>query len=147
MFEKKLFAGWGDIDSNSHMKNTAYLDKSGDVRMMFFSENGFSMKDFVRLRLGPVVMKDEVEYYKEINLLDDIKVTLAIAGLSEDCSRFKIRNEFYRMDGKLSARVTSTGGWMDLTARKLIAPPEGLFKALKSLPFTDDYMELSSSLK
>ncbi len=147
MFERKLFAGWGDIDSNSHMKNTAYLDKSGDVRMMFFSENGFSMKDFVRLRLGPVVMKDEVEYYKEINLLDDIKVTLAIVGLSEDCSRFKIRNEFYRTDGKLSARVTSTGGWMDLISRKLIAPPEGLVKALKSLPFTDDYTELSSSLK
>ena len=147
MFERKLFAGWGDIDSNSHMKNTAYLDKSGDVRMMFFSENGFSMKDFVSMRIGPVVMKDEVEYYKEINLLDDIKVTLAIAGLSADCSRFKIRNEFYRTDGKLAARVTSTGGWMDLTARKLIAPPEALYKALKSLTLTDDYAELSSSIK
>jgi hypothetical protein len=40
MFEKILFAGWGDMDFNSHMRNTAFLDKSADVRMMFFAENG-----------------------------------------------------------------------------------------------------------
>ena len=147
MFEKVLFAGWGDMDFNSHMKNTAYLDKSGDVRMLFFAENGFPMKEFSRLRIGPVVMKDEVEYYKEINLLDEIRSTLAIAGLSKDGSRFIICNEFYRPDGKLAARVTSTGGWMDLNARKLTVPPDGLFKAMESLPVTDDFRELSSSIK
>ena len=36
MFEKRLVAGWGDMDFNSHMRNTAFLDKSADVRMMFF---------------------------------------------------------------------------------------------------------------
>ena len=41
-FERTLYAGWGDMDFNSHMRNTAYLDKSGDIRMMFFAENGFS---------------------------------------------------------------------------------------------------------
>jgi len=41
MYEKTLYAGWGDMDSNRHMKNTAFLDKSADVRMMFFSDNGF----------------------------------------------------------------------------------------------------------
>lgn len=147
MFEKKLFAGWGDMDFNSHMKNTAYLDKSGDVRMLFFAENGFPMAEFSRLRIGPVVMKDEVEYYKEINLLDEIRASLAIAGLSKDGSRFIIRNEFYRPDGKLAAKVTSTGGWMDLNARKLTVPPDGLLKAMRSLPVTNDFMELNSSIK
>jgi acyl-CoA thioester hydrolase len=28
MYEKKLLAGWGDMDFNAHMRNTAYLDKS-----------------------------------------------------------------------------------------------------------------------
>lgn len=147
MFEKILFAGWGDMDFNSHMKNTAYLDKSGDVRMLFFAENGFPMNEFSRLRIGPVVMKDEVEYYKEINLLEQIRATLAIAGLSPDGSRFIIQNEFYRPDGKLAARVTSTGGWMDLNVRKLTVPPDGLLKALGSLPLTDNYRELGSSIK
>ena len=35
MYEKDFTAGWGDMDFNSHMRNTAYLDKSADIRMMF----------------------------------------------------------------------------------------------------------------
>ncbi len=69
MFAKVLVAGWGDMDFNGHMRNTAYLDKSADVRMMYFSENGFPMTEFVRRRLGPVVMKEELEYFKEVGLL------------------------------------------------------------------------------
>lgn len=34
MFEKMLYAGWGDMGFNSHMRNTASLDKCVDVRMI-----------------------------------------------------------------------------------------------------------------
>jgi acyl-CoA thioester hydrolase len=84
MFEKILFAGWGDMDFNSHMRNTAFLDKSADVRMMFFAENGFPMEEFMRRKIGPVIMKDEVEYFKEVRLLDPLRVTLMNAGLADD---------------------------------------------------------------
>ena len=147
MFEKTLFAGWGDMDSNSHMRNTAFLDKSVDVRMMFFAENGFPMDELMRRRIGPVVMKDEVEYYKEVRLLQPVRITLMLAGLAEDGSRFSIRNELWREDGKLIARVTSTGGWLDLVTRKLIVPPEELLAALRSLTPTEDFEVLASSIK
>ena len=139
MFVRRLRAGWGDVDFNAHMRNTAYLDKSADVRMMFFSENGFSMAEFVRLRIGPVVMKDEIEYFKEVGLLEEVDVGLALAGLSDDGSRFRLRNEFLRTDGKLCARVTSLGGWLDLVARRLVSPPEKLLAVLKTLPRTEDF--------
>lgn len=147
MYEKTFVAGWGDMDFNSHMRNTAYLDKSADIRMMYFSENGFPMAEFVRLRIGPVIMKDEVEYFKEVGLLETLKVTLVQAGLAEDGSRFLLRNEFYKTDGKLVARVTSAGGWLDLAARKLVVPPEALFQAMQSLTKTDDFQMLASSIK
>jgi acyl-CoA thioester hydrolase len=147
MYEKPMVASWGDMDFNAHMRNTAYLDKSADARMMFFSENGFPMSEFVRLKIGPVIMKDEVEYFREVGLLDPIRVTLALAASAEDGSRFHMCNEFLRADGKLAARVTSTGGWLDLPARKLIAPPEGLLRALNSLSRTEDYQVLPSSLR
>ncbi len=147
MFEKTLFAGWGDMDSNAHMRNTAFLDKSVDVRMMFFAEKGFSMDEFLRRRTGPVVMKDEVEYYKEVRMLQPLRITLLLAGMAEDGSRFSIRNEIWREDGQLSARVTSTGGWLDLTTRKLIAPPPELLAALRSLSPTEDFQVLASSIK
>jgi acyl-CoA thioester hydrolase len=102
------------------MRKTAYLDKSADVRMMYFTEHRFPMSEFVRLKLGPGrdkgVMKDEIEYFKECRLLDEIDVTLSIAGLSEDASKMLLRNEFFR-DGVLCARVTSTAGWFDLADR------------------------------
>ncbi len=43
------------MDFSSHMRNTAYLDKSADVRMMYFSCCGFSVVEFMRLPLQPVV--------------------------------------------------------------------------------------------
>jgi acyl-CoA thioester hydrolase len=147
MYTKTLYAGWGDMDFNSHMKNTAYLDKAADVRMMFFAENGFPVQEFSRLKLGPVIMKDEVEYRTEIGLLQEITVTLALAGLSGDGSRFLLRNEILHPDGKLCARVTSAGGWLDLGARKLVVPPPALLAAMNSLDKTDDFAVLPSSIK
>jgi acyl-CoA thioester hydrolase len=147
MYQKTLYAGWGDMDFNSHMRNTAFLDKSADVRMMFFAENGFPMDEFVRAGLGPVIMKDEIEYQKEVGLLQELTVTLAVAGLSEDGSRWRMRNDFLRADGKLAARVTSAGGWLDLEARRLAAPPAALLQALQSLPRTDDFTPLPTSVR
>jgi acyl-CoA thioester hydrolase len=147
MFERQMIAGWGDMDFNSHMRNTAYLDKSADLRMMYFSENGFPMQEFMRLRLGPVVMHDELDYFREVGLLEELCVTLELAELAADGSRFAIENTFFRADGKMAARVKSRGGWMDLRARKLVAPPDGLLTALRSAPRSQDFVETPSSVK
>lgn len=141
MYEKILIAGWGDMDFNSHMRNTTYLDKSADVRMMYFADNGFPMSEFMRLKLGPVVMKDEVEYFREFHLLDEVRITIELAGLSEDGGRMIIRNDFYRKS-MLAARVTSTAGWFDLANRKLVCPPDDLLIALRAISRTSDFKAL-----
>jgi acyl-CoA thioester hydrolase len=147
VYSKKLYAGWADMDFNAHMKNTAYLDKAADVRQMFLIEHGFPVDEFLRLRIGPVVMKDEVEYFKEVGLQQEITVTYALAGHAPDGSRFLLRHEIFRPDGKLSARVTSAGGWLDLTERKLIAPPSALLAAMLLLEKTSDFTVMPSSIK
>ena len=144
--ERVLTAGWRDMDYNSHMANTAYLDRAADVRMMYFAENGFTAEDMLRMRIGPVIMKDEIEYYREVKLLQEIRVGFACAGLAPDGSRFMIRNEFAHADGTRCATVTSTGGWLDLNQRKLIAPPEPLRKAMEALPKIEGFRELRSSV-
>ena len=145
-FVKTFNVRWGDMDFNAHMKNTAYLDISGDVRMMYFSENGFPMSEFVRLKVGPVVMRDEIDYCRELRLLEPINVNLTLAGLSHDASRFTLRNEFFRHDGKCAARVTSMGGWMDLGVRKLSTPPDKLAEVLHALVKSGDFQVLDSSV-
>lgn len=115
--------------------------------MMYFAENGFPMSEFVRLDVGPVVMRDEIEYCRELRLLEPVHVNLALAGLSDDASRFHLRSEFFRQDGKCAARVTSMGGRMDLAARKLTVPPGTLAEVLHALAKSDDFRALGSSVR
>jgi len=136
MYSKQMTAGWADMDFNSHMRNTAYLDKAVDVRFMFLAEHGYPIGEFVRLKLGPVALKDELEYYREIQLLQEFTV------MSPDGMRWRLRHEVLRSDGKICAKITSIGGWLDLAARKLIVPPEGLMATWKKLTPTTDYTEL-----
>ena len=147
MYKKRIYAGWADMDFNAHMSNTAYLNKCGDIRMQLFAENGFQVRELARLTIGPVAMRDELEYFKEVNLLDELIVTAALAGLSDDGSRWAIRHEFQRTDAKLCARVTSVGGWLDLKARKLAVPPENMLAVMRELSRTDDFSVLPSSIK
>jgi acyl-CoA thioester hydrolase len=146
-FTRTFHVGWGHLDSNSHMANTAYLDVCVDVRFMYFAFKGFSPKDFERLRFGPVVQRDEIEYFRELRLLEPFTVNLALAGMSGDGSRFRIRNEFFREDGKMAARVTTQGGWLNLELRKLTAPPPELLDVFSALTRTEDFEKMESSLR
>lgn len=147
MFTRTFQARWGDMDFNAHMSNRAYLDICPDVRLMFFAEHGFPTRELERLRIGPVVRRETLEYFRELRLLETFSVTLEIAGMSPDASRFRLRNEFRREDGALAASVTSEGGWLDLDARKLRRPPAELVRVLSLLDRTADFEELPSSVR
>lgn len=141
-YAKEFFAGWGTMDFNGHMANTAYLDLAADVRMAFFAEHGFPPSEFRKLALGPVIRSDELEYRREVGLHDTVTVTYAILGMSPDGSRFVVENQFLLPSGELAATVRSTGGWLDLRARKLVAPPPALLAAFSQVPRALNFAEL-----
>jgi acyl-CoA thioester hydrolase len=138
-FERRFQVGWNHLDANAHMANTAYLEMGANVRIMYFHSAGFPADAFRELQIGPVIKSEELEYFRELRLLDEIRVTLLSAGLSEDASRFRVRNEFWRDDGTLVARVTSLGGWLDLRARRLTPPPPALAEALRAIVRAPDF--------
>jgi acyl-CoA thioester hydrolase len=146
-FEQVLHVSWNHLDANGHMANTAYLDMAVDVRFLYFTSQGFSPADFAASGIGPVVRRDEVEYFRELRMLQPVRVRLLIGGLSADASRFRLVNEYRREDGELCARLRSQGGWLDLKARKLVAPPGKLEQALQALERTADFETLDSSVK
>jgi acyl-CoA thioester hydrolase len=147
IFEKHFEIGWRDVDPNGHLANMAYLEYAVDTRIAFFASCDFAPESFVGLGFGPVIKTDLVEYFRELVLLETVTVSIENGGQSGDVSRFRVVNSFYKSDRTLAARVTSIGGWLSLKDRKLIAPPEVLKKAWLSLPKTDDFEELPSSLK
>ena len=142
IFEQRFQVGWSHLDSNAHMGNTAYLDLSANVRVTYLTSAGFSVESFAQMHFGPVIRREELEYFRELRLMDEARVTLLLAGLSEDASRFRMRNEFWNANRALIARVTSLGGWIDLRLRQLIAPPRSLAAALRALDRASDFEHL-----
>ncbi len=146
-FEISSRVGWAMLDANGHMANTAYLDMAVDCRMSYFESMGIGPVEMARQRIGPVVRKDEIEYFRELHMLQVVRVTLELAGLSGDGSRFRLVNEIIRTDDQLAARIVTTGGWFDLNLRKLVVPPPPLLGALSALSHTAGFSELPSSVK
>jgi acyl-CoA thioester hydrolase len=107
-YAKEFLAGWGTMDFNGHMGNTAYLNLAADVRMAFFAEHGFPPTEFRRLAIGPVVKKEELEYFREIGLHEKVTVTYAVLEMSADGARFSIENEIWSASGEKAAVVRST---------------------------------------
>ena len=139
---KEFLAGWGTMDFNGHMGNTSYLNLAADARLAFFAEHGFPATEFRRLAIGPVVRKEELEYFREVTLHDTVTVTYAVLAMSPDGARFTVENEIWSVAGERAAVVRSTGGWLDLQARKLIAPPDALLAVFQQVPRAPGFVEL-----
>lgn len=146
-YTRTFFAGWSDMDCSGQMRNTAFLEKATEARNMFMDDGGFPPAEFMRLGVGPIVMKDEVSYFSEIHLQQRMEVTLELSGLSPDGSRFLLRHEISRGDGTLSARITSTGGWFDLVGRKLVRPPPAILSLIDKLARTSDFSVVRSNVR
>jgi len=147
IFEKQFEAGWTDVDPNGHLANTSYLGFAVNTRMAFFAASGFGPAEFARHNVGPVIKSDLSEYFREVSMQEKLTVTMENGGNSEDGSRFRVINNFYKTDGTHAARVTSIGGWLSHKERKLTAPPEELKNAWMRLARTQDFEELRSSIK
>lgn len=141
-YAREFLAGWGTMDFNGHMGNWAYLNMAADARMAFFADHGFPPSEFRRLAVGPVVRKDEVEYFREIGIHETITVTFAALAMSADGSRFILENEIWSSAGERAATIRSTGGWLDLRTRKLVPPPPALFAAFQQVPRAEGFIEL-----
>jgi acyl-CoA thioester hydrolase len=124
---------WSDLDANGHMKNTAYMECALQVRLAFFAENGFPFTEFQRQQFGPVMFREEMTYFKEIQMLEMIRATFHCSKLNDDGRRFTVVNMIFREGNVKAAEVISDGAWFDLRTRKLITPPAKLHELLRMI--------------
>ncbi|MEY2740976.1 MAG: acyl-CoA thioesterase [Ilumatobacteraceae bacterium] len=134
---------WGEIDSNGHMRNVAYLDLASNSRMEFFNRHGYTLAEFFGAGIGPVVLRDEIDYRSEVRLAEELTIGHELAGMREDGSRFVLRTRFVKASGKVACTIASVIAFFDLATRKIVAPPDGLLQAILSLPRADDYAPLT----
>jgi len=139
-FVEHYRARWADMDFNQHMRNAAFLGCAEETRMRYLDRHGFTMAEFARRQIGPVVLEDKLSYRRELGLLESFKVDLTLAATTEDARRMKVRNRFFRArDEELCAVVESVVLWFDLKARKPIVPPDDLKNLWLALARSDDF--------
>jgi acyl-CoA thioester hydrolase len=146
-YAKEFLVGWRAMDFNGHMANTAYLDLAADVRLAFLVDHGCPLTELKRLAIGPVIRKEELEYFREVGLHETVTVTYAALAMTADGARFVVENEIWSQSGERAATIRSTGGWLDLRTRKLVAPPPLLVAALSRLPRAPGFVELPAPRK
>ncbi len=125
-FARSFVIRWADCDANGHLRNTCYSEYAIEVRMAFLAAHGFGLPEFRKHGVGPVLLREEIDYLRECHMGEEVKVDFTWTGRSEDDSRFRIAHDLWKPGGKLAARLVVFGGWLDMTTRRLRPPPPEL---------------------
>ena len=139
MFIKDFEVRWSDLDANGHLANSAYVNFMSHTRMAFLTQAGFSYETLGKNTLGPVVFYEHLYYFKEVLPGVPVRVSLELAGMSEDGTFFEFLHKFFDPDGKNIARCEMMGAWIDLKSRKLSPLPEEFLNQFKGMERADNF--------
>ncbi|SEG00909.1 acyl-CoA thioester hydrolase [Sphingobacterium lactis] len=104
---------------------------------------GLSLEEFNRRKIGPILFREELSYFREIGLDERITVTVQITKFNTVNSRFSFRHEIFKENGVRAALVTVDGAWMNIVERKLTPIPEEWKDYVAKIPKAEDYIEVS----
>ena len=141
-FQVTFATKWSDFDPNRHMRHTAYNDYAAEVRVRYFAKYNFSIEEFTKHNIGPILFEEYVSFRKEIHLGENISVNLKVSGLSKNNERWKLTHEVFNEAGQLSAIIKVYGAWLDLTKRKLTVPPKQASHLFDNSEKTNDFEEI-----
>lgn len=130
---------WADIDANRHMRHSAYNDYAAHLRVKLLKEINLDLATMAELNFGPVLFREETVFLRETGLGETINVDVKLQKTRRDGSRWTFVHEFLKENGKVAARLTVDGAWMDLEKRKLTALPEQFQQSLFDIPHTEDF--------
>jgi acyl-CoA thioester hydrolase len=138
-FVRTIQIRWSDMDSNRHLRHSAYYDYGAAMRMMVLSDRGLTLKKLEEFEIGPILFREEAIFKREIRLEDQISLDVAVVKSTSDFSRWSLRHHFIKGDGTLAAILNIDGAWMDLIKRKLTVPPELVRQIFDAFPRANEY--------
>jgi acyl-CoA thioester hydrolase len=137
-FEGKVL--WSQIDSNNHLRHSAYADFGAQARIEILGKLGFDSKILAQLKIGPILFREELIYLREIVPGDSVKVTCEMSHCRKDGSRYSFSQAIYRGDGIQAAQINIQGAWIDIEKRKLTGLPSEWADKFLDIPKTKDFI-------
>lgn len=138
-FKFNITTRWSDMDANGHVRNTAYSDFGTQGRIAFLNEYGITMAFWQQLNLGPVLVREELLYKRELRMLDQITVTCEVKKASRDYKKFVIVQHILNAEGKEAARITTESLWISLETRRVVNPPPEMLEKMLRMPTSPDF--------
>lgn len=132
---------WSQIDANRHLRHSAYADFGAQARSNMLNEIGLSLDEFAQSKIGPILFREELQYFREIRLDEFIRVSLQLTKLNTSNGRFSFRHLVYKENDILAAEINVDGAWLDLSTRKLTNIPSEWYTFMNKIPLAEDYLE------
>ena len=130
---------WADLDPNFHVLHSKYYDFGAYCRMAFLTEHGISTALLTENNIGPILLKEDCTFRRELKFEDKVSINLKISWYSKNGARWGMQHQIFKNDDILSATINIEGAWMDTQLRKLTAPPEPVISLFENTQKTVDF--------
>lgn len=137
---KNIEIRWSDLDPNFHVLHSKYYDIGAYSRMSFFTEQGITVPLMQQHQVGPILLREECIFKKEIKFGDEITVSLYLDKISHDHRKWTMHHEIWKNKDTLAAFITIDGAWMNTQLRKLTSPPGIFMKCFDIIPKTPGFI-------
>jgi acyl-CoA thioester hydrolase len=114
------------------------------ARIGFLERQGVGLAWMTANAIGPVLFREEAKFLRELRFGDQLVIDVQLAGASADGRKWRMRHRIFR-GPDLAATIEVDGAWLDLRARKIVAPPEDLVHAFADVSRSDDFTVLPTS--
>ena len=138
-FVKEVQVRWSDLDPNVHLRHSVYYDWGAFCRIAFFEEHKLSTETMGRLKIGPILFREECVFRKEIRLGDKVAIDLQVVKAKRDYSRWTIQHAITKNADAIAAILTVDGAWLDVVRRKLGTPPAEVSDTFSEMPKAEGF--------
>ena len=133
-FVKEVQVRWSDLDPNVHLRHSVYYDWGAFCRISFFNEHGVTMELMHRLKIGPILFREECQFRREVRLGDNLTISLEVLKAKRDFSRWTVQHFIMKNTDTVAATLVVDGAWLDIVQRKLATPPSEIQDLFSKMP-------------
>ncbi len=119
------------LDTFGHVNNAKYLELFEEARWEMITSRGFGLEQIRQQQVGPVILKAEVLYRRELKNREQIRIETT---LEEYRGLFgQLRQIVYRQDGQLACNAQLKIAMWNLKTRKLMKPSDEFLQSFQGV--------------
>lgn len=120
-----------EVDTLGHVNNAKYLEYMEWARFEWMIQQGLPMEELQRRGILPVVANINVNYLREVRMLEQLKVVSKPWKRGE--KSFVIRHELYNARNEQVCHADTTMVMMDARTRKSTTLPEEIARVFETV--------------